>query len=283
MKRRVTYMAGAAVVLFCTSTVLAETLDEVLKAIVDKAESCQSQQARIISAQQIHNPQMKMDSQSEMAYECLKKGDQWLYRSESKTKTTSTLGDQEIKQAGTVLVVFDGEYAWTMSDMGGQKVAVKNRPTAAFSMVANKAYFDNLKQSFTLKALPDETVDGKAAWVIEATRREASPEGMLAVLVSYFDKETGISLKSVGKDSQGKEVMTSTTKDIKVNSPLPADHFVFKAPEGVQVMDMTQGQPDQPQAEPDEQKPEQPKQPEQAKQPKKGQPRKPGIKLPKLP
>lgn len=281
MKRRVECAVGAAFILFCTSAVLGETLDSVIKAIADKTDSYQSQQGRMISTQQMQNPQMKVDSQAETTYECLKKGDKWLYRAESKAQTTSVVAGQETKQEGTSLIVYDGEYVWNLSEMGGQKMVVKTRPTPDFSLIPDKAYFDNLKGGFELKLLPDETIDGKAVWAIQATPREAPQEGMLAVLVMYFDKDTAVNLKTVGKDPSGKEVMTTMTKDVKLNPPLSPDRFVFKVPEGVQVMDMTQNQPGQPQAEPGAPKPEEPKQPEQPK--KEEKPKKPGVELPKLP
>jgi outer membrane lipoprotein-sorting protein len=281
MKRQVACMVGAAVALFSTSAVLGETLDAVAKAITEKAESHKSQQARVITTQKMQTPQMKLDSQSDTTYECLKKGDKWLYRSESKTKSDSVVAGQENKQEGTSLVIYDGEYVWTLSEMNGQKMAVKNRPAADFSQMPNKAFFDSLEKSYELKVLPDETVDGKATWVIQATPREAPPEGLPAVLIMYFDKDTGISLKTLGKDSSGKEVLTVVTKDVKTDAPLAADRFVFKVPEGVQLMDMTQNEPGQPQAEPSAAQPEEPKQPEQ---PKKEEPKKKkGLKLPKLP
>jgi hypothetical protein len=162
---------------------------------------------------------------------------------------------------------------------------MKNRMPDEPMMLTNQAYFDGLKKEYDLKLLPDETVDGKATWVIEAKAKQSIPGGP-ATLVSYFDKSNGMNIKIVGKDPGGKTVLTATTSDIKINPPLKPERFVFKAPEGVEVMDLTkQGEPaaeTKPGAEPAEKK-EGEKKPEDA--PKKpDKPKKPELpKLPKKP
>jgi hypothetical protein len=61
----------------------------------------------------------------------------------------------------------------------------------------------------------------------------------MARIVNYFDKKTGIGLKTVSFDEKDKAVMTSVTTDVKINADIKDDRFVFKAPEGVQVVDMS--------------------------------------------
>jgi outer membrane lipoprotein-sorting protein len=282
MKRLVACGLGVAVVLLSSGAVLADTLETVEKAIVEKAANTQSQQARVTTMQRMQTPQMSYDSQGETTYEFLKQGEKWLSRTESKTISNSSVAGQEHKQNTTMLVIDDGKFVWTLSEMDGQKSVMKSRSEANRALLTDKAYFDNLRKDFELKLLPDETVDGRATWPIQATPRQPASEGMIAMLLNYFDKETGVCIKTIGKDSSGKEVMTSVTKDIKVNPTLAADRFVFKVPEGVTVMDMTQDQPGQPQAQkPAESKPDQPQQPAEPK--KEDKPKKPPVKLPKLP
>jgi outer membrane lipoprotein-sorting protein len=45
----------------------------------------------------------------------------------------------------------------------------------------------------------------------------------------------------VANGPDGKPMTTMTYTDIKINPDIPADRFVFKAPEGVQVQDMSKG------------------------------------------
>ena len=276
MSRSMVRTFGVAVILLSSVAALADTIESAEKAIIEKNGKLSALQAKVATTQNMQTPQMKYEAQSETAYECMKKADKWLYRAETKTKSTSAVGGQEQKQDGTVLIVCDGEFVWTSSDMGGQKTVMKNRPSTQYAMLTDKAYFDNLRKDYELKLLPDETVDGKATWAIQATPKQPAGEGMIAELVNYFDKDSGVNLKTVGKDSAGKVVMTSVTKDMKLNPTLAADRFVFKAPEGVQVMDMTQEQPagEKPAAK-EEPKKEEPK--------KEDKPKNPTPKIPKLP
>ncbi len=106
----------------------------------------------------------------------------------------------------------------------------------------------------------------------------------MATKLTWYDKSTGVCLKSVSKDDKGKVVSTSVTTDVKIDPSIAADRFVFKAPDGVAVSDMTQQgqqQPtEQPAAEPKKEEPkkEEPKAEEPKKKDDKGK-----IKLPKLP
>jgi outer membrane lipoprotein-sorting protein len=253
---------GVVAVLFGAGTVLADTLESVEKTIIEKAGSLTAYQGKMVSTQNMQNPQMKYEAQNDMTYECLKKGDKWLYRTEGKTKSVSVVEGQEQKQDVNMLIVCDGQFVWTLTDANGQKNVMKTRPEGEFSMVTDKTYFENMQKDYDLKLMPDETVDGKPAWVIQATSREPATEGDAATMITYFDKETGISIKTVGKDTAGKVIMTSVTKDVKVNAAIPADRFVFKAPEGVPVMDLTQqemGSPEKGATEPAAPAPKDPK------------------------
>ncbi len=267
MNRFAMRWVGVVTVLFCAGAVLADTLESVEKTIVEKAGSLTSFQGKMVSTQNMQNPQMKYEAQNDMTSDCLKKDGKWLYRSEGKTKSVSVVEGQEQKQDVNMLIVCDGQFVWTLTDANGQKNVMKTRPEGEFSMVTDKAYFEDMRKDYDLKLLPDESVEGKATWPIQATPREAAAEGDVATLITYFDKETGISVKTVGKDAAGKVIMTSLTKDVKINAAVPADRFVFKAPEGVQVMDLTQQELGAPAGGPAEPAAPAPKEPKADKKP----------------
>src|SRR5262249_17648891 len=95
------------------------------------------------------------------------------------------------------------------------------------------------EQNFNLKLLPDEKVDGKPCWAIELVIKDPAARAMMGRTVTYYDKNNGIGVKSVTTDKDGKVTTTSTTTDIKLNADIKPDKFVFKAPEGVKVQDLT--------------------------------------------
>ncbi len=234
---------GVLTVLLGTGSVPADTLESVEKTIISKVGGYTSYQGRITTTQDVQTSQMKYESHGDFAYECLKQADKWLYRAESTSKSRSVAEGEDVKEEITRLMVCDGEFVWTLTDVDGEKSIVKTRAADQTDMVLmDQAYFETLHQNFDLKLLPDETVSGKATWVIQATPREAVDDGQIATMFMYFDKETGLSLKSVGKDAAGSVIMTSL-KEVKVNVPVPAGRFVFKVPEGVEVFDATEPEP----------------------------------------
>jgi outer membrane lipoprotein-sorting protein len=237
------WMCGALAVGLLACTAAADTLESVEKAIIEKVAQHKAYQFKSAVTQNMEMPEMKMDTQAQGTFEFLRKGDKWLCRGESRTKSTTVMQGQEQKSDSTVLMICDGEYMYTLTETDGQKSAMKNRiGTEQFTMLTDKAYFDALHKDHNLKLLPDETVDGKATWVIEATSKEAktAPAGTMITMITYFDKDNGLGIKMLGKDAAGKTLMTSTTTDVKINPTLADDRFVFKAPAGVQVIDITQ-------------------------------------------
>ena len=88
-----------------------------------------------------------------------------------------------------------------------------------------------------LKVLPDSSSDGRAAWVIEATPKpDQAGQGKTVI---HYDKESGQMIKMVAYTPDGKPMTTMTYSDIKINDKISPDRFVFKAPPGVEVQDLS--------------------------------------------
>lgn len=100
-----------------------------------------------------------------------------------------------------------------------------------------------MEKVYTLKLLPDETVDGKPCYVIEMTPASPAMRATMGRMVSYYVKKTGLSIKGVSYDTKGKVSSTTITTDVKVDEKIDPSQFVFKAPAGVTVQDMTGGTP----------------------------------------
>lgn len=262
----------------------AETIEDVQKAIADKAAACKSISCKTHADMDTSNDQMKYVATTDMTLQAMRKGDKWLYRSEGKTKSTTTMSGQETKQDITMLMVQDGQFSWILTDMGTQKTCMKNVANSDFNVLMDKKTWDEMNKTFNFKLIGDESQDGKACWAVEATPKDATKTGNLGKTMTWYDKSTGVAIKSVAKDDKGKVMSTSVTTDVKIDASIPEDRFTFKAPEGVQVMDMTQQQGNteagnKPAEEP---KKEEPKKEEPKKdEPKKDEPKKP--KLPKFP
>ncbi|MFN0136335.1 MAG: LolA family protein [Phycisphaerae bacterium] len=255
------------------STAAAETMDDVIKAISDKAAACKSISCKTKSDQDMQTPDMKYVAQSEMTFEAVRKDGKWQYRSEGWSKSTTNAGGQETKQDMKLLMVQDGQFSWMLNDTNGQKSCMKMAPSHEFGVLTDAKTWEEMKKLFDYKLAGDEALDGKACWLVEATTKDKTTAASAAKTLTWYDKSTGVGMKSITKDDKGKVVSTSITSDVKIDPSIAADRFVFKAPEGVTVTDMTQqGQ------QPAEQPAAEPKKEEPKKKDDKGK-----IKLPKLP
>ena len=261
------------VALFVTGSVLGDKLEEAEKKITEARAKHKSVQTKSKTTQEFKSEQMEMKSETVGTQEYRKKDGRYLLRVEMKTKGTQKIkGQPDQKIDTTVLMIDDGKFLYTLNTMGTSRTATKMKRNP--DMFEGKAYFKQLRKHFTLKLLPDEKVDGKDAYVIETKPKTDNPATSKAIY--YFDKKTGIDLKMVSYDGKGKAVMTTVTTDVKLNAEIKDDRFVFKAPEGVQVADMTKmGQQEQEPTPSKEEKatteaPEEEPKPEEKKKKKRG-------------
>lgn len=277
--------------LLLTGTVRAETLEEVEKKIIAASEKIKTMSAKSVSTTETEMASMTSKVKQEGTTETARRGEKVYVRAELKSVTLSKMGDEpEKKTESKVLSIMDGEFLYTVNDEDGKKSAMKMKlPEKTNAPV--KDMFTELHKDNELKLLPEEKVDGKAAYVIELTPKKPAPETTTSIKM-YYRQDDGAMVKSVTsmKSAQMKMTSTSVMSDIKINPDIKPERFVFKAPEGVEVQDMTKLQEAQAtEAKPADEKPaEEPK--EEAKEVKKPEekqadppPAKKESKKPKLP
>lgn len=244
MMRRV---VGLAVVLALGSAATAraaDTLESVEKKIADQTQKYKSLQYNMHMAGEMAIGGMTSKTAMDGQFQAMRKGDKVLSRMDSKSRSAHKMGDQpEQTQEVSNVMVSDGEYMYTLTDTGAQTMARKQKSDPKMGGVDpldSVSAFKAMSKDFNLKLLPDATVEGKDAWAIEATPKDTkNPNMPLSRMVTYYDKKTGVPVKSVGFGKEGKVVHTMVVTDVKVNADIPADRFVFKAPPGVEVQDMT--------------------------------------------
>ena len=231
MKNRIYLVTLATALLFCCSTSFGgETLESVEKKIVEKWSKLESMSAKMT----MEMSQAGASGKSDGTVEYLKRDEKELFRSEM--KMTQEMGAQKMEVS--VCMICDGEFAYTSTDMMGQKMVMKQKPDAMQGSPGGKSMFDNLEKINELKSLPDEKVDGKPTFVIEATPKAAGAQPPMKSKL-FFAKDTGIMIKMVVLDAEGKSAMTMSYTEVKLNPKIDPGRFVFEAPEGVQIMDMT--------------------------------------------
>jgi outer membrane lipoprotein-sorting protein len=163
-----------------------------------------------------------------------------MFRMETTTQMAQEFGGQKMETSSKMLLVDDGEFQYTLAEAEQmpQPYATKAKSDPSKANAGGKAMFDQMRKQYNLKLMPDATVDGQAVYVIEATMKTDTPSPITKFLL-HFSKDSGIAVKMVGMDPEGKTVQTTTYSDIKLNAKISPDRFKFKAPDGVQVMDMT--------------------------------------------
>lgn len=284
------------IMLLTIPAMAADTIESVKKAWIEQVDKTKSVTFKMTSKSEIEMGAMKTKMDSEGNMEMERKDGKVKFRSEMKMKTSQ---GSDPAQDSKMLSVCDGEFIYILNDMPQMKSAMKQKADKNMATLG-KEQWESLEKDNDLKLLPDEKVDGKDCWVIEATpKKKASPDDKSKVQM-WYGKDSGLSLKSTSYDAAGKQTSVTTITDVKLNVDIPADHFVFKAPEGVQVIDMTNMGGDKPadakadepkkdapkadEPKKDEPKKDEPKKDEPKKdEPKKDEPKKPPVKLPGLP
>ena len=92
----------------------------------------------------------------------------------------------------------------------------------------------DLLRDHTLKLLPDEKLAGRETTVIQATPINGTWQE-----THYFDKATGIEVKHVEVDQDGKQTYLLTLTELKIDPEFEPDHFKFEMPKEAELIDKT--------------------------------------------
>lgn len=238
----VTVCLMAGVILCAAPIAWADTLEEVENKIAEAMKKHKSLITKSKYKQDMKLEGMEIKSESEVLSEQRNLGEEgFLSRVEAKARSVRKMQDQpEVKEESTMLMIRDRAHQYTYSETGEVKHAMKTRAskddTNPFDV---KAHFKIMRENWTMKLLPEESVDGKSCYVIEATPNAGGPtQEVLSRIVTWYDKRTGVSLKNVTYDKAGRETTTTVTTEVKIDSDIPDDRFVFKTPPGVTLIDM---------------------------------------------
>jgi outer membrane lipoprotein-sorting protein len=245
MNVRKFFFAPTLIGMLATTTgAAAATLEEVEKDIIGKSGKHKSLEYKSAFTSNQEQEGFSMKSKGTMQGQFKRHdADRYLSRVEIETKGTQKVqGQPEQKIDMTSLVIQDREYMYSYTVNGDMKFATKSKidPKNQTNPFDQKALFEQMHKAFDMRLLPDETVDGISTYVIEMAPKAGSAAPGVGKTVTYYDKKNGVGTKSVTTDPDGKVTMTSTTIDIKLDGSIPDDRFVFKAPDGVQVVDTTQ-------------------------------------------
>lgn len=228
-----TVLTAILVAVFAVPCV-ATTIEEVDKELTAAIKKTKSMKGKMKSNIDIAMNGMEMKSVSESTIESVRDGDKFKMRTEGTAKSTQKYGGNEQKKEESMLSICDGEFTYSMSESGGQKNVTKTE-----AMSGEDLPWSHYGDDVEITVLPDEKVDGADCYAVEMKRKEGAPGMGMGKMVFYCRKDCGMLVKNVGYTPEGKVMMTTVITDIELNKSIPADRFVFKAPEGVQILDMT--------------------------------------------
>lgn len=232
--RSLTCLCAVAVLLAGVS-LHAATIEEIQKDLVTKRAACTSLSFEQAVEMEMNTPQMSMTSKGTGTFESLKKDGKYLTRMESSMAGEQKMMGQTVASKMTTLMIYDGEFSYNVMDMNGMKQATKSKPSKA--QAAGEDWVAAMKDDFEFKVLPDEKVEGEDCYVLQLVPKDKEAAG--TDMHYWIAKSSGVPVKVINKMAGGGQ-MTMVAKNIKLNPSIAADRFVFKAPEGVQVMDMSQ-------------------------------------------
>jgi outer membrane lipoprotein-sorting protein len=242
MKRRVGLVA--VLLMGFGAAAMADELEAAQKRIVEAWNKQKSFTAKVETTQRVELGDTVMEGKSTGTLEVQREGDKVRMYTEQKISMTTKTGKEETKMEQSSTTVMDGEFVYTLSDTGGQKSATKMKYSPLMTGDPKATFEDFTKQKYTVKLLPEETVSGRKAFVMEVTPSQPDQGPMGLGKMRYcFDQESGILLQMVTLGVDNKPMMTTTYSDLKLDAKIDPQHFKFTPPAGVKVVDQTTAKP----------------------------------------
>lgn len=235
MKPRVLLCLFAAVLALCPLLAPAATLEEIEAKVIEAFSKVKSMTADTSMAIP-PDPQMPDANMNISGHiELLVDGDVSKFAQNLAMKMEMGGQTQEMKME----MLCDGEFMYTINEGMGQKTATKTKigDDESFPPPGSKMLLAFLKKQFTLEPQEDKDIDGQSCYVLQGLPNDESP-GMNKLLV-YFSKESGLPLQMDMYQGENEKPAVMRYTNVKINPEISADKFVFKAPDGVEVMDLT--------------------------------------------
>lgn len=132
--------------------------------------------------------------------------------------------------------ISDGQYTYVLNEQGGRAMARKS-PVDPSMHMDPVAFFQEMEEHGELELLPDETLNGQAVTVIRVIPKGATlSDGYVNY---YIAQDSGLIVKMIATEPSSGTTTHAGLTDIRLNVDIPSERFVFQAPPGTVVEDMT--------------------------------------------
>ena len=174
-------------------------------------------------------------------YEWSKRGEKRLIRFGLGNTLRIVIGEAKAFRTGEILTfVYDGEYLYSQLQQPKtfkQTTKTRYEPDQVLQ-IGGQELFRSLIENNSLKLLPEEMLNGRASYVIEAT-----PTTGHGSSIHYFDKQTGVQSRMIQRDETGMAMLTLTLSEFNTSPEFSEDYFTYKLPEGFELIDKTHDEP----------------------------------------
>lgn len=231
--------AGLCVAVVAMTSLLQaeETAQEAIEQLKSKAKSVESGSADLKITTTMMGQQVAMDGKL-------------LFESPDKIHMDidMSMGSMKMEQ----VTVSNGNTVWTYQPMMKMVSKIDLEKVAAATGIkrAGQQNSGEIAKPFaglepdSIKLVGSREIDGAKADLFEGKPQMANMPNMpfkFAKVEILVGAEDGLLHQMTMLDQDGKPVMSETYSNIKTNVQIPAGTFEFTPPQGVQVMDMTEG------------------------------------------
>ncbi|MBN1291414.1 MAG: outer membrane lipoprotein carrier protein LolA [Candidatus Latescibacteria bacterium] len=221
--------------IFGGSIVWAQTPDPRITALEEKAKTVKSYSADMSMTIEVMGNKMVTTGT-------------FIYKNPQKTKmeTEMDMGGMKMKQ----ITVSDGKTAWTYQpamnmvtkiDLEKVKAETQGEMPEKIGSDLSKAFNGLIDDSTSY--VRSDTVDGVKVSVFQGTPEIKDAPNMPftpAKIETWVGDNDGLLRKMIMFNDEGKEMMTQSYSNIKINVAVDDSYFEFTPPEGAQVIDMTE-------------------------------------------
>lgn len=222
-----------------------DTLEAVEKQILEKWDQVKSHSATLSVTGYLELDSGANRTTGSGTFESMRMGDRRPYRSElAMTNVGDTFGGGEMRTEvsetvvsnGKILKIFKSMLAMGKRNSFAFKAPLDRPPTMDLAPIVDATMvFKMLKKISKMELGRTSPADLPPVHVVELTF--PNPDVVVARMVVYFDKETGIVLRTTTKGRKIEWRWTTDYHDVKVNIELDPNRFVFRLPKGVSFMD----------------------------------------------
>lgn len=215
------------------------SLDQIKTQCVQRCALFTSLSGHIRIFMEAASNKINITSNTHGTYEQLRREGSLLVRCELTSTVTQETNGRTKSDESTLLTISDGRFTHTLSTQPKKPPsATRTLTMPSQTVLADAAFLDGLGRDHHIRVLPDETLDKTEVWVLEAIPKNPA-RAFIAKTIYYIAKDTGIRIRSTGHDSTGRRIQLTEFTEIKLDPPIKPNRFVFKAPAGVSIVDLT--------------------------------------------